>query len=300
MANRGSAAENVRRGLVRFIGPGILAAEVALVAVLAVLLAKAGWLMLEPGGAVSMPQPLAQNARASEAQARTDLSGDPALLVTSNPFISSEQPVADIPEAPETKLNLILKGVRASAEGSGVAMIVMPDNRLHIFAPGERILDGVVLDRVFGDRVTLRKDGQIEALLMASGADRLAVLSSPDSPAGATVPSSANLTTVGSSAGTGGSAADAAGAFLANLVINPVHHGQDFVGYEVGSRGDTALLERSGLRAGDIVTAIGGTPAGSIAPGELAVRLASEKTIRLQIDRDGRQIDQTFTLPEKP
>lgn len=300
MANRGSAAENVRRGLVRFIGPAILAAEVALVAVLAVLLAKTGWLMIEPGGAVSAPQPMAQAARATEAKSRSNLSGDPALLVTSNPFVSGAKPVAAIPDAPETKLNLVLKGVRASADGTGVAMIVMPDNRLHIFAPGERILDGVVLDRVYGDRVTLRKDGQIEALLMASGADRLAVLSNPDSPAAGTVPSSGNMTTIGSGSVTGAGTANAAGAFLSNLIINPVHHGQDFVGYEIGSRGDAALLARSGLQAGDIVIAMEGVPAASIAPGELAMRLASEKTIRLRIDRDGRQIDQTFTLPEKP
>lgn len=287
----GSAAENMRRGLVRFAGPLILAAEIALVAGLAVTMSKIGWLMVEPGGAVSQPEPLPQSPRAAVDRSRMALDGDPALLVTRNPFAPGATVVAELPDAPETKLNLVLKGVRASADGGGVAMILMPNNRVNIFAPGENILDGVVLDRVYGDRVTLRKDGQVEALLMASGADRLAVLSTPGQPA----------PTAGGAQGSGSAiTAASANAFLTNLTVNPVHRGQEFVGYQVGARSDVDLLERSGLRSGDILLAVDGAPVSSTAPGELVARLASSKTIRLRIDRDGRQIDQTFTLPETP
>jgi general secretion pathway protein C len=266
-------------------------AEVALAAGLAVLVAKIGWLVIEPGGAVSRPHPLVQSPRAAMDQSRRALTGDQTLLVTTNPFAPVVDTVADLPEAPETKLNLVLKGVRASENGTGVAMIVMPNNRLSIFAPGETILDGVVLDRIYGDRVTLRKDGRIEALLMASGADRLSVLSSP----GEVAPKA--------SAGRGTSDAlisTTATDFLTNLVINPVHRGQDFVGYEVGNRGDADLLERSGLQSGDIIVAVDGISVGSSSPGEIAMKLSSLKKVRLRIDRDGRQIDQTFTLPENP
>jgi general secretion pathway protein C len=284
MLTGGSAVENIRRGLIRFIGPAIMVTEIALVAGLAFLMAKIAWLVIEPGGAVSGMEPLAQNARAETERVNRDLVGDMTLLVTSDPFSRSAEPVADIPEAPETKLNLVLKGVRASADGTGVAMIVMPNNRLSIFAPGETILDGVVLDRVYGDRVTLRKNGQIEALLMASGADRLSVLSSQSSSRG----SEEELIST--------TATD----FLTNLVINPVHRGQEFIGYEIGSRGDTALLERSGLRSGDIVLSVDGIPVGTTSPGELAMKLSSLRKVRLRVDRDGRQIDQVFTLPENP
>ena len=288
----GSAVENIRRGLVRFIGPAIMVTEVALVAGLAVLAAKTVWLVIEPGGAVSGIEPIAQNARAVPEQNGRNLVGDMTLLVTSNPFSRVAEPAGDVPEAPETKLNLVLKGVRASADGTGVAMIVMPNNRLSIFAPGESILDGVVLDRVYGDRVTLRKNGQIEALLMASGADRLSVLSSPgEASPKASVPGRDAEDELISTTATD---------FLANLVINPVHRGPEFVGYEIGSRGDPALLERSGLRAGDIVLSIDGVSVGATSPGELAMKLSSLRKVRLRVDRDGRQIDQIFTLPENP
>jgi hypothetical protein len=39
---------------------------------------------------------------------------------------------------------------------------------------------------------------------------------------------------------------------------------------------------------------------GSTAPGELAMKLSSLKKVRLRIDRDGRQIDQIFTLAGEP
>jgi general secretion pathway protein C len=140
--------------------------------------------------------------------------------------------------------------------------------------------------------VTLRKNGQIEALLMASGADRLSVLSSP----GETAPKAQPASRGGEEELISTTATD----FLANLVINPVHRGQEFVGYEIGSRGDAALLERSGLRSGDIVLSVDGIPVGTTSPGELAMKLSSLRKVRLRVDRDGRQIDQVFTLPENP
>jgi general secretion pathway protein C len=287
----GSAVENIRRGLVRFAGPAIMVTEVAMVAGLAVIATKIGWLLIEPGGSILGQQPLSFQKIAAE-EGATNLTGDMTLLVTSNPFSRAAETAAVIQEAPETKLNLVLKGVRASANGTGVAMIVMPNNRLNIFAPGETILDGVVLDRVYGDRVTLRKDGQIEALLMSSGADRLSVLSSP----GDIRPK----TSGGSQAAGDDLISTTATDFLANLVINPVHRGSDFVGYEISSRGDAALLERSGLKPGDIVLSVDGVSIGATAPGELAMKLSSSRKVRLRIDRDGRQVDQIFTLPENP
>ena len=281
----------MRRGLVRFVGPAILVLEIALVALLAIMVARIAWLVIEPGGAVSHSEPLVQSPHAATDQSRYALAGDPALLVRQNPFAEGVEPVVEVPEAPETKLNLVLKGVRASADGTGVAMIVMPNNRLHLFAPGDTVLDGVVLDRVYGDRVTLRKNGQLEALLMASGADRLSVLTSPGEPA----PPKAAAAEVDN-----GTVSTTATDFLTNLAINPVHRGQDFVGYEISSRSDEAMLQRSGLRSGDIVLAVNGIPVTSTPPGELAMRLASEKKLSMRIDRDGRQIDQTFTLPENP
>jgi general secretion pathway protein C len=289
----GLSVADFGRLLLRSAGPLIRVAEICLIALIAFLLARLVWIAVEPGGAVMGVQPMGDVFRQAPGGGDAPaLSGNMSLLTTLDPF-NRGGVVADIvQEAPETKLNLVLKGVRASANGTGVAMIVMPNNRLSIFAPGETILDGVVLDRVYGDRVTLRKDGQIEALLMSSGADRLSVLSSP----GDIKPN----TSGGGQAASDDLISTTATDFLANLVINPVHRGSDFVGYEIGSRGDAALLERSGLMPGDIVLSVDGVSVGATAPGELAMKLSSSRKVRLRIDRDGRQVDQIFTLPENP
>jgi general secretion pathway protein C len=288
----GLSVADFGRLLLRSAGPLIRVAEICLIALIAFLLARLVWIAVEPGGAVMGVQPMGDVFRQAPGGDAPALSGNMSLLTTFDPF-NRGGVVADIvQEAPETKLNLVLKGVRASANGTGVAMIVMPNNRLNIFAPGETILDGVVLDRVYGDRVTLRKDGQIEALLMSSGADRLSVLSSP----GDIKPK----TSGGSQAAGDDLISTTATDFLANLVINPVHRGSDFVGYEISSRGDAALLERSGLKPGDIVLSVDGVSIGATAPGELAMKLSSSRKVRLRIDRDGRQVDQIFTLPENP
>ena len=289
----GLSVADFGRLLLRSAGPLIRVAEICLIALIAFLLARLVWIAVEPGGAVMGVQPMGDVFRqAPGGGAAPVLSGNMSLLTTLDPFNRGSIAADIVQEAPETKLNLVLKGVRASANGTGVAMIVMPNNRLNIFAPGEIILDGVVLDRVYGDRVTLRKDGQIEALLMSSGADRLSVLSSPHD----TEPKTSGGGQVVGDDLISTTATD----FLANLVINPVHRGSDFVGYEIGSRDDTALLERSGLKPGDIVLSVDGVSIGATAPGELAMKLSSSRKVRLRIDRDGRQIDQIFTLPENP
>ncbi len=291
--NQGSAAENMRRGLVRFAGPAILAVEVGLVAGLAVMVAKVGWLLVEPGGAVSEVAPLRQTARATSDQSLRALNGDVTLLTTTNPFGAEVVAEVVIPDAPETTLNLKLRGLRMTGEnGAGVAMIVLPDNRTQTFRVGDAILDDVTLERVFADRVTLRKSGQIEALLMPSGMDHLSVLTvpgeAPKAGAAGIAPS-----------GAGAIVADAALTdFLTSLVINPVHSGEAFVGYEITARGDAAILTGTGIEPGDIVVGVDGTPIESLAPGDLARKFASSKSLRLRINRDGRVLEQTFAPPE--
>jgi general secretion pathway protein C len=119
------------------------------VAGLAILATKIVWLVIVPGGAM-LGQHCPCRFRESAEEGSTRVSWWETCHFSSRRIRSPKwlRPVEDVQEAPETKLNLVLKGVRASADGTGVAMIVMPNNRLSIFAPGETILDGVVLDRV--------------------------------------------------------------------------------------------------------------------------------------------------------
>lgn len=290
--------QRLRRGIPLWAGPLLLVVEFLLAILLAVLLARIVWIVVDPGGAVSRVEPLGQYASpVLPVQAARTRAPDYGLLVSINPFDRAEgNAELAVPDAPETKLNLVLKGVRAMDDGGGAAMIRTPDNRTRIYRPGDTILEGVLLDRVFGDRVTLRKGGATEALLMRSAADRLSVLSSPENAGAVPEPFSSRA----GNESPRQQPDSAASAFLMNLEINPVHRGQAFIGYEIGARGDAGLLVRAGLQPGDILLSVNGSSVNGIAPGDIVRQFSSGKPVRLRIERDGRVVEQNFSLPEKP
>ena len=270
----------------RWVRPVLRVAEVMLVVSLALVMAKLVWVVVDPGGAVSPNIPL-QAAPVQTDILRPVLEVDTLRLTRENPFGSGPVEVAEVPEAPETTLNLRLRGVRASTEeNDGVALITTPDNRTSAYGPGDAILDGVVLNRIYGDRVTLRKSGQIEALLMESGAGLLSVLTVP----GQSAPMPAdNVTAVNGIARVD---------LMSNLTIDPVHHGNDFVGYRIGTRGDVAVLTRAGLQPGDVVVGMDGDAMTDVAPADLARKFSDPNPVLLRIDRQGQVIEHTLAPEE--
>ncbi|MEN8876129.1 MULTISPECIES: type II secretion system protein N [unclassified Hyphomonas] len=262
--------------------------EVALVVGIGLATAKLIWLAVEPGGAVSPDIPVRSVVQPPQGIA-TNISVDTSRLLHENPFGAASALVADIPDAPETSLNLKLRGVRASSEeAGGIALITTPDNRTAAYSPGEAILEGVTLHRIYGDRVTLRKGGQTEALTMEGGAGLLSVLTTPGQPD----PESNNSAT-GST-----SARIARADLMSSITIDPVHHGQEFVGYRIGSRGDADVMTRAGLQPGDVVVGLDGADINDVPPAELARKFSDPNPVRLKIDRDGKTIDHTLAPEE--
>ena len=250
----------------RSVGPALRVIEVALVVGIGLAVAKLIWLAAEPGGAVSPDIPV--RAVVQKPQGNTaSISVDTSRLLHENPFGAASALVTDIPDAPETSLNLKLRGVRASSEeDGGIALITTPDNRTAAYSPGEPILDGVTLQRIYGDRVTLRKGGQTEALMMEGGAGLLSVLTTPG--------------------------------LMSSITIDPVHRGQEFVGYRIGSRGDADMMTRAGLQTGDIIVGLDGADINDVPPAELARKFSDPNPVRLKIDRDGKTIDHTLAPEE--
>lgn len=274
----------VRRGA----GPTMRVFEAALVAGIGLAAARLVWLMVEPGGAVSPDVPV----RTADAQPRNvaaSISVDTSRLVHENPFATTSGVMAGIPDTPETSLNLILRGVRASSnEAGGIAFITTPDNRTATYAPGDVILDGVTLNRIHADRVTLRKGGQVEALLMEGGAGLLSVLTQPGaSDPDASVPPASQ-----------DDAYIARADLVSTLTIDPVHRGRQFVGYRIDSREDNAALARAGLQPGDVVVGVDGAPVTGISPAVLVRKFSNSHEVRLQIDRAGTMIDHTLAPEE--
>jgi general secretion pathway protein C len=280
--------ESLSRIARRSAGPISRFSEIALTACLGLVAARLIWLAVEPGGAVSPDLPV-RGAAPVQQGAGTPMLVDTSRLVHENPFGAATTIVADLPDAPETSLNLRLRGVRASSEETGgIAWITTPDNQTAAYAPDDVILDGVTLHRIYADRVTLRKGGQTEALIMEGGAGLLSVLTSPDdAPAARTTGNTRTAT---------GRVARAD--LMANVTIDPVHRGQDFIGYRLGTRGDTAVLQSAGLMPGDIVTGLDGAAITDVPPAELARKFSDPAAVRLVIDRNGQTLEHTLAPEE--
>lgn len=270
----------------RWARPFLRVVEVVLVILLGLVLARLAWLIIEPGGAVSLNIPTHISSAQPGAPARS-VDVDTTRLTRENPFGSDPVTMAEIPDAPETSLNLRLRGLRASTEeNDGVALITGPDNRTAAYGPGDDILDGVILHKIYGDRVTLRKGGQIEALLMEGGAGLLSVLTVPgqDKPTSSIDESAPRLV--------------ARTDLMSNITIDPVHSGGSFVGFRIGARGDADALTRAGLQPGDVVVGLDGNAITDVAPAELARKFSDPQPVRLRIDRQGKVFEHTLAPEE--
>jgi general secretion pathway protein C len=269
-------------------GPALRMVEAALCIGIGLAVAKLVWLAIEPGGAVSPNMPIRSIAY-PQTGASPVIAVDTSRLIHENPFGAASAIIADMPDAPETSLNLKLRGVRASSEeAGGIALITTPDNRTAAYSPGEAILDGVALHRIYADRVTLRKGGQTEALMMDGGAGLLSVLTTQGQSGDQAREMSGGITT----------ARIARADLMSSITIDPVHRGQQFIGYRIGARGDADAMNRAGLQPGDVVVSLDGTDINNISPAELARKFSDPNPVRLRIDRGGEIIDHTLAPEE--
>ncbi|MGA1344246.1 MAG: type II secretion system protein N [Hyphomonas sp.] len=277
--------------------PALRRAIVLVIALAAGLgLGRVFWLLVEPGGAGA--RPLAFAAPSGSAGAPADsLRPDLMSLARSNRFGSGAAGAPVIPNAPETRLNLKLKGVRAVPDtarsgdtaDTSIAIIQTPDQSALTYRPGDLIIEGVTLERILPDRVLIIKGGALETLMMESSASALSVLSLPGQP-----PRTAGQPLQGGPASPqGGQAAR----LLAGVDFEPVQSGASLTGYRIRSRGNEAGLAALGLQAGDGIVEIAGNRVGSAAGQDLFAELGSASQLDLTVERGGTLQSVTLSLP---
>lgn len=171
----------------------------------------------------------------------------------------------------ETSLDLTLRGIRRGATPeTGGAIIQIPGGRQSFFAVGAEILDGVTLEEVHVDHVLIRRRGIAESLFLRDE-DTLRAAAAPAAVGGQSV----------------------AGLFRAE----PVREGNRLTGYRV-SEASPALLSATGLRNGDVITAVDGRPAADISDlPALFRRLREEDGFTLSINRGGLPLTLQVDLP---
>ncbi|GGE42901.1 hypothetical protein GCM10011367_17010 [Marinicauda pacifica] len=248
-------------------------AEAALAALIALILARAIWFVAY-GAEIDRfdldPSLIPQTASAREETA------DLTVLTEGRLFAGSAGPAAAaVEDAPETQLDLTLHGVRRGGDAqSGAAIIEAPGEGQRTLPVNAEIAPGVTLEAIYPDRVIINRRGVRESLyLREERARRTSLLRASEAPEAVTstaTPPPEPLTREDWTRG---------------LRLRPAEDGS---GYRVLADSEPRLLERAGLEAGDLITAINGRPLSGPADAlDALARLGQGGRARFTLLRDG-------------
>lgn len=257
------------------VGGIVSAVQLAFVVLLAVLLVRAAWLMLAPNAAVSV----VTFAGPAPDLSRDVVSADLSVLTSRNAFSVSDQAGQAVIEAPETKLNFRLVGLRSvSGTGGGSATIITPDGKQSRFVVDDEIIPGVRVVEIFADRVVMSRDGALESLTLGPGRNQYAVLSSADAPAPAApaVRPSPQDNTVRSTVSR---------QFLSQISLSTVGLETGESGYRMAPRGDESILTDAGFANGDIIVNVNGQEVAAIRPEEVFNEFQESEQLSLKVRR---------------
>jgi general secretion pathway protein C len=246
------------------------------VVLLAVIFVRLIWLVLAPGGSVSTvtfsgpPPGLSRDA----------LSADVSLLTRENAFGADTAVGQELTQAPETKLNFRLVGLRSVAgDGQGSATIITPDGLQKRFVVGGEVIPGVRVEEILPDRVVLSHNGALESLTLGPGKDRYSVVGSDQDAVGpaASVPGPVvQDSTVRSTVSR---------QFLSQISLSTVGLETGESGYRMAPRGDERVLLDAGFANGDIIINVNGQEVDAINPEEVYSEFQESEQLSLKVRR---------------
>lgn len=250
------------------------AAELALIALLAVQCARLVWAVVTPVAPLGDWRP-----------AGVSVPGAPGdVLRGFDPFFRLSG--GDAQPSTVTSLQLTLFGTRIDgAMGGGSAIIAGPDGVQKSIAVGQEVAPGATLKAVAFDHVTIDRGGATEELFIAQG-------DAGSAPPPAPLPPSAPLLTPG---------AQLTGLTLSQLRaetgIIPRVDGGRVSGLVVRPQGGATAFRRAGLRDGDVVTAINGRPVSGAGDLErLGGQLAGGGTLSITVERGSQTLPLAITI----
>lgn len=265
-----------RRLLAKIAGASSSALQLVTVCLISVIFVRIVWLILAPESAVSS----VTFATPPPVLSREEVRADVSLLTRESAFGESEGADNGAVEAPETKLNFRLVGLRAvSGEGHGSATIITPDGKQMRFVAGDEIIPGVRIDEILADRVVLSHDGTLENLTLGPGKDRYAVVGSENQDAATpaeTTTAPAETRTVRSTISR---------QFLSQISLSTVGLETGESGYRMAPRGDERVLTDAGFASGDIIVNVNGQDVAAINPEEVYDEFQQSEQLSLRVRR---------------
>ncbi|MEC7511544.1 MAG: type II secretion system protein GspC [Pseudomonadota bacterium] len=225
------------------------------------------------------------------------------LNLFGNAAAKPAEPVAEVTDAPETRLNLTLTGVVASSEQEAGTAIIENRGSQAVYGLGEKIEDtNATLQKVYNDRVII-KNGVRNETLMLDGIDydeanRRREMQARNRPE----PQEEEEEAVELSE----EALEATAAlrerpanFTDFISISPKTEEGQLIGYQVSPGKEPELFKSAGLQAGDVITQINGLDLTDLQQSQEALsELRNAQTIELTIIRDGSLTTLYLDLPE--
>jgi general secretion pathway protein C len=252
-------------------------AELALMAGLAVQVARLIWVVVTPIGPVGDWRPTA-----------ISVPGSPVELLTSfDPFFRLQQ--AQSAPTTVTALQLTVFGIRLDeATGRGSAIVAGPDGVQQSVAVGEEIQPGVRLKSVAFDHITLDRGGTSEDLFLDQSGQ------TPPPPGGTGTPGATPAATPGAAPGGTGIQI---GQLRQEIGFIPRLDNGRVSGLVVRPQGSGEAFRRAGLREGDVVTSIGGRPVtGPADLDRVAVDVAGGGNISITVERGQETLPLAITI----
>lgn len=226
-------------------------------------------------------------------------------LTSSNLFgISEKAAVQQQTKAPETKLNLTLKGVLAATPMDRASAIIAQGKagKEDIYSVGDKLSGGVEIREIHPEYVVLDRSGILETLKLQkiSGIDK--------ANGGANSRSTRNRS---SSWRAGGSSSPAAALkqIRNDIIKNPTSFGEyalpvvvkengKQIGYRLQPQKKGQLLSELGVQSSDVITQINGVKLNEPKNGINALRaLSTAKNLNLVVKRNGTEVPLNISLP---
>ena len=195
-------------------------------------------------------------------------------------------------DAPETRLDLDLRGLFAVADGDGYAIIRAGGDGERVFGVGDRLPGNARITGIYGDRVLLRRDGNLEALWLGDARDEAAADQRNE-------PLNQPETQVAETASTLRSELLEDPGQLARMVrFQPYQQDGELIGFRLRPRGNHGeTLRELGLTPEDILTQINGIPLNDPRRGQEALEeLRDAREVNVEFLRGGQRMNVTLSL----
>jgi len=211
-----------------------------------------------------------------------------------------------VANAQATRLPLELKAVFAASENPfSAAIIGQRGQRARLYTVGESVPGNAVLAEVYPQQVLLRRAGQLESLAFPESTYKASSKSATQVTESAAATAPNNSPTLTSRASVQSKIAESADTLPQQLVADPQAAIDDLGltadssgGYKVGDVANSPYFQSSGLKRGDIIFSINGSPMSNVKNDKaLLAEIMTSGRARLEVMRNNQRFVITASIP---